>query len=143
MMLDQSVLLIIDAVLMVLLAVAIWQARSAQRALKGIRDSQSELGDVVQALNRSIIDAQLGVDKLKAVAQETDQKLGSEIKKATKLVDELTLIAEAGNSLADRIEAGLVPRRDGAQAQGAAPEKPVEKVSKEQKELLKALKAAR
>jgi len=163
-MFDPLISLSIDVVLMVLLVVAIWQARAAQRALRSIRGSQAELSSVVEALNRSITEAQTGVAHLKTVAEQTDENLRAQIRSATTLKDELVMITEAGNSLADRIDAGLAAKKKAAASAGdgepqtgsagampggghaGAPQKQTDTdtgVSEEQRALMEALKSAR
>lgn len=131
--------LIIDVILALLLVGAIVACFVVYRRLNTIRQGQDELKQLVDQLNNAAIEAQRSVAGLKASADEIEQRLSAERQKAGILADELAMITEAGNNLADRIEKGLTSGK--AESRGAEPE--VKASKKQQQEILAALREAR
>ena len=116
----EIVSLIIDCSLIVLLAGVIVMAFRLQRRLVALRSGQHELRETIGNLNAAINDAQRSVASLKMSAKEAQGTLGEDIKQASALSEELKLITEAGNNLADRIEQGLTRQRP-SQGAGSSP----------------------
>lgn len=147
--------LLIDGALIILLVVAIFACFIVYRRLEAVRKGQSEMALLVEDLNRAVGDAQTGIQTLKYTATEVESGLGSSIKEARSLRDELSIISEAANNLADRIERGVSESRardagTGSELDGsgssktADPDKPSQAPSgKKQKDLMSALKEAR
>ncbi|WCL53032.1 DUF6468 domain-containing protein [Gimibacter soli] len=138
--------LIVDGVLALLLVLAIVSCWVVYARLGTIREGQAELKALTDRLNNAVVDAQRGIANLKHSAQEMEGKLGGEVRKARALSDELKLITEAGNNLADRIERGLTGgNTQSASAPQAVPAEEPEKAagSRQQKEILAALREAR
>lgn len=140
---------LVDGVLSLLLVIAMIQGYRLHRAFERMRSGQTELHKVIGSLNASVSEAQRGVAALKAAASEAEEQIRSESRKARALVDELSLITEAGNNLADRIEKRLTgstaanappPAEGAAEAAAADAGAPA---GEAQKELLSALKSAR
>ena len=132
--------LVVDGVLAILLIAAITVSIIVYRRLGTIREGQSQLRILVNDLNKAVRDAQVSVSGLKQSAIEIEDRLHQKVQKATKLADELGMITEAGNNLADRIERGLT-------GSGVKPET-IEETgkkasSKQQQEILAALREAR
>lgn len=145
-MLPEMAGLIVDGVLALLLVLAIVSCWVVYARLGTIREGQAELKMLTDRLNNAVVDAQRGIANLKHSAQEMEGKLGGEIRKARALSDELKLITEAGNNLADRIERGLTGgNSQPAAAPQATPAEEPEKAagSRQQKEILAALREAR
>jgi len=143
--------LAVDATLIILLVVMIISAYRLHQRLNIMRSGQDELRKTVDNLNQAIGDAQRSVAGLKLSATDIQETLGIETRAARALADELKLITEAGNNLADRIERGLVKSRPdetngGSGSSSAAPGtiSPTETDQmRAQQALLKALKDAR
>ena len=131
--------LIIDVILALLLVGAIVACFIVYRRLNTIRQGQDELKVLVDQLNNAAVEAQRSVAGLKASADEIEQRLSAERQKAGILADELAMITEAGNNLADRIEKGLTSGK--AEPRDAEPETKASK--KQQQEILAALREAR
>jgi hypothetical protein len=111
-----SIELIIDIVLVMLLGGVIISAWILNNRLDIVRQGQTEMADLVQQLNIATSNAQSSVATLKGVGVEAQDVLTLEIKKARALADELTLITEAGDSLANRIEKNLTSSAKAAKA---------------------------
>ena len=105
---------IVDAVLALLLVIAIFACVMVYRRLSVMREGQAEMLGVVEQLNRAVSDAQHGIQVMKQTALEVDEKLGTKVKTARALADELSIITETGNNLADRIERGVSANREAA-----------------------------
>ena len=135
--------LLIDGVLAFLLVAVIIVCFFVYRRLGTIKEGQAELRILVDQLNHAVVEAQRGVANLKQSAAEVEGRLQVETRKASSLADELGLITEAGNNLADRIERGLTGGSDHAQAGAPAFATQPEPEKKQQKEILAALREAR
>lgn len=150
------VAIIMDVVLAILLIAAIVSCFVVYRKLKAIRDGQDEMKVVVAQLNKAVTNAQQSVLSLKTTAVEVEEQLQTQVKKAKSLTEELVMITEAGNNLADRIEKRLTSGSSGGgSGSQVGTSVTVEQSEKdifssrtgkeraEQKELLDALKEAR
>ena len=137
--------LIVDGVLAALLVAAIVVSMIVYRRLSTIREGQEELRQLVDRLNVAVVDAQRSVGNIRQAALEAEEKLENRIKKANSIADELGMITEAGNNLADRIERGLTGART-SQNPAAEPmgmEEEPRASKKQQQEILAALREAR
>ncbi|WP_417452141.1 DUF6468 domain-containing protein [Kordiimonas sp.] len=134
--------MIVDGVLAVLLVSAIVVSIIVYRRLGTIRQGQAQLRELVDDLNRAVGNAQNSVEGLKKSAVEIEEVLSVRVQKASALADELGMITEAGNNLADRIERGLTgaSAATGNRAESAGK---TEASSKQQQEILAALREAR
>jgi methyl-accepting chemotaxis protein len=128
--------LIIDGILAVLLISVIIVCNIVYRRLQTIRDGQTEMRELMDSLNVSVLQAQKSVKDISASSNDVEERIGNQVAKASKLVDELTLITEAGNNLADRIDRNIANY-------GSDKSEAVETTGKQQKEILAALKEAR
>ena len=142
-MIDGISSLLIDGVLAVLLVAVIFVCFFVYRRLGTIKEGQAELRILVDQLNNAVVEAQRSVANLKQSAAEVEGRLQIETRKASSLADELGLITEAGNNLADRIERGLTGGAEHKQASSAAFAMQAEPEKKQQKEILAALREAR
>lgn len=109
-----SIDLIAEGVVAVLLAVTIAYCFQLNRRLTALRAEQEAMADLVVGLNQATERAQDGIFQLRAASQESEETLKLEVSRARALADELSLITEAGGNLAERIEAGLAPARQGS-----------------------------
>lgn len=130
--------LVIDGLLAVLLISVIIVCVIVYKRLQTIRDGQVEMRELMDSLNISVLQAQKSVKDISASSKDVEERMGLQVAKATKLVDELTLITEAGNNLADRIDRNI-SKYGGSDSKVET----AETTSKQQKEILAALKEAR
>ncbi|WP_262694993.1 DUF6468 domain-containing protein [Kordiimonas aquimaris] len=133
--------IIIDGVLAFLLLAVIIVCLVVYRRLGTIKSGQAELRELVGQLNTAVVEAQRSVASLKQSAAEVEVKLQEQTRKATIITDELSLITEAGNNLADRIEFGLTNNNDKDQRGKTA--KDTKSSKKQQRDILAALREAR
>ncbi|MGF1605815.1 MAG: DUF6468 domain-containing protein [Rhodothalassiaceae bacterium] len=99
--------IVIDGVLLLLLFAALWVGTRVHQRLIEVREAQTELGDLVGQLDRATEKAQTAVGELRQAGAEAREILSGEMGRARALADELSLIAEAGDSLASRLEVQL------------------------------------
>ena len=92
---------------------------------------------LVDNLNQAVSNAQKSVNGIKAAAIESEGELQATIKKARNMVDELSLMTEVGDNLANRLEAGSA--QPAVEVKASANHEQ----SQEQSDILAALKKAR
>ncbi len=134
---------LIDGVLAFLLIAVIVVCSFVYRRLGTIKEGQAELRLLVDQLNNAVVEAQRGVANLKQSAVEVEGRLQVETRKASALADELGLITEAGNNLADRIERGLTGNGDQMTSTASSTGADKRSEKKQQKKILSALREAR
>ena len=139
--------LILDIILALLLAATIGFAFALNRRLRTLRDSRSELGQMITSFNESTQRAQGSIQELRRAADRTAQELDQRIKRAQVLRDELEFFTERGDRLANELEAGISEGRKVAGGMPkAAPNADAQTKADRtgpSEELLKALKSAR
>lgn len=113
---------IIDLVLAVLLVAAIGSSYLLHRRIDVFRKGQQELAGLVEQLNQATNQAQASVVEMKSSGTVAEEQLKSQMAKARALADELSLITEAGDSLADRLERRLVGNNSGSSDAAPSPD---------------------
>lgn len=139
--------LILDIILVLLLAATIGFSFALNRRLRTLRDSRSELGQMIASFNESTQRAQGSIQELRRAADRTAQELDARIKRAQVLRDELEFFMERGDRLANELESGI---SEGRKVASGMPRQPAGEKEKEaparkgpSEELLNALKSAR
>ena len=135
--------LMVDGLLAPLLIAVIIVCFFVYRRLGTIKEGQAELRLLVDQLNNAVVEAQRSVANLKQSAAEVEGRLQVQTSKASALADELGLITEAGNNLADRIEKGLTGSGQSARSEQGLPSGDQAREKQQQKEILSALREAR
>lgn len=92
-----------DLGLAALLVTVIVLALRLDRRLKTVRDSSGELHSLIKGLNEATERAHQAVAQMGAAGREHKATLGSSIAKARELSDELSLITQSADTLADRL----------------------------------------
>ena len=141
----------IDVVLLILLCVTLFFAIRLSRQFADIRRDQDKLSELVMNLNTASERAEKAVKSMRKNALETSEKLQGDIIKAQGLSDELDIMIEAGNSLAERLQKiaeksrkatqGNDTKKPKAANKKSASKKKKEPRSRAEKELIEALKA--
>lgn len=111
-----SLALLIELIVAFLLVVTIAYCFTLDRRLAALRNGQDGLREVISGLNMATSQAQASVVQLKATGEGVAEQLQSSIDKAQRLADELSVMVEAGDGVADRLA--------GARAQKTAPAPP-------------------
>jgi len=135
--------MIVDGVLAILLIAAIVVSTIVYKRLSTIREGQDQLRQLVDSLNNAVVDAQRSVGNIRQAALDADEKLETQIKRAKNMAEELSMISEAGNNLADRIEKGLTGGKAPAPGKASAESGEPKANKKQQQEILAALREAR
>lgn len=104
--------LAVDAVLILLLAAVLWACWRVNARLGEIRNGQAELADLAMRLESLTGKARDALAELRTGSEAAESGLKGEIRRARALTDELTLITEAGDNLATRLERKLAPDRE-------------------------------
>lgn len=134
---DPVITLILDSILALFLLGVMVLCFFVYRRLSIIKDGHEELSRLVDNLNQAVTNAQKSVNGIKVAAIESEGELQATIKKARSMVDELSLMTEVGDNLANRLEAGST--QPAAEVKTSA----IQEQSKEQSDILAALKKAR
>ncbi len=95
---------LLDIVILVLLAATIFYAVRLTRHLNQFRSNRQDMERLIRELSMQITRAQEGVSTLDEVSRTMGDELRTSITKGRALADELTIITEAGNNLASRLE---------------------------------------
>lgn len=144
--------LILDFLVAGLLAATLFYCIRLERRLGAFRSGQDGLKEVVDQLNSATDSARASIEALKAAAGMAGEQLEKRVRGAEALIDEMKVIVEAGNNLANRLEARLTgPSRLAAvePAQpAAAPQRepavaPVPNTNAREERILRALREAR
>ena len=98
--------MILESLVAVLLMVTIGYCFILNKRLSLLRNGQSELHEVVRILNEAADKARTGVEQLRRSSLSIAEDLTEKNRAARALADELSMIVESGNSLADRLAGG-------------------------------------
>ena len=133
-----SVEFLLETLVAALLVVTVGYCWQLNRRLVALRGAQGELGRLLQEFGRATHSAETAIAELKRASGETAQQLEERVRKARALCDELSVMTQAGNGLAERLERGSTSRRaaedDGGRPRGMR--------SESERELLAALRQA-
>jgi hypothetical protein len=103
--------LILDIVIIVLLGATIFYAIRLSRYLESFRSNRAGMEHLIRELSMQITRAQEGVTSLEEASKESGTELRDLVIKSRELTEELALMNEAGNSLAERLEKLAVRNR--------------------------------
>ena len=140
---------ILEIVLMALLAATLFHAVRLERALGVLKRDRAALQELITGFNASTRQAELGIERLRGVAEGAGQQLARQIDAAVALKDDLAVLIERGGRLADRMDVlirtarplATEPQRLTVVAEQDASEPRVR--SQAERDLLKALRLAR
>ena len=110
----QTIGLIIDGVMVVLLALTIISVWVLAGRLKYIRDSRQQFEGMIRSFDESTRRADAGLKALQAAASKSGEGLQSQLDRARSLRDELSIMIESADSLARRLEAATPGKRAAA-----------------------------
>jgi hypothetical protein len=94
----------LDVVVAVLLVVTVGYCWQLNRRLRNLRQGREELAALVGQLTQATMRAESSIGALKIAAKEASGNLEDNISTAKSLRDELAMITETGNNLANRLE---------------------------------------
>ena len=114
--------LILDGIILVFLAGTIFYAMKLSGHLKAFRDTRAELDQLIGSLTTQIAKAEKSVTVMKDTAQSSGEALQKHIREAKMLSDELDMMIQAGNNMADRMEkAAMRGKGEQPENQSSAP----------------------
>ncbi|MBO6634701.1 DUF6468 domain-containing protein [Parvibaculum sp.] len=111
----------LEIVVCVFLAATIAYCAMLDRRLRAMRSGQDGLRELVGELNTATQRAVSAIDGLKQASEATNEELGERVRTARTLADELSLMVEAGNSIADKLGRTERPSAPRTPVQAAAP----------------------
>ncbi len=135
----------LEIVLIVLLGATLFQATRLERALGVLKRDRASLEALVAGFNASTRQAESGIQRLRAAAEGAGCQIESQIAKSAVLKDDLSLLTERGDRLADRLDALVRASRPLVREQPSGPHEtdPRQASSQVEKNLLQALRLAR
>ena len=140
---------LLEIALVPLLAATLFHAVRLERALGVLKRDRAALQDLIDGFNASTHQAELGIERLRGVAEGTGLQIAGQLDAARSLKDDLTLLIDRGERLADRIDSLIRAGRPLAAetprltvvAESDHPEPRIR--SQAERDLLKALRMAR
>ena len=103
--------LILDFVILVALVGTIYYAFNLTRSLNNFKKQRDEMKAMIDELVNNIDDAQTAIDGLKAASHIAADNLDDVLHESKKMAEELKIINETSNSLANRLEGIAANRR--------------------------------
>ena len=103
-MVDLSLSLILDGVILVLLVVTILYAARLSLYLKRFRDSRADLETIITDLSKQIGKADKAIATLHKTVDESGADLQARMDRAHQMYDELEMIVQSGDTMATRLE---------------------------------------
>lgn len=115
----QTIGLILDGVMVVLLALTIISVWVLAGRLRYIRDSRQQFEGMIRSFDEATKRADGGLKALQAAASKSGEGLQSQLDRARALRDELSIMIESADSLARRLEAAAPGKAAAPDARGA------------------------
>lgn len=112
--------MVLDGLIVLLLVLTVGFAFVLNRRLATLRRAQGEFRELLSGFNEATERAQTGVFQLKAAAGEVGGKLRDSVEKARRAGDELSIMIDAGNRLAERLDSGISAARGVATGTGTS-----------------------
>ena len=104
--------LLLDGLVAGLLATTIIYCFLLHRRLTALRDAQAEMAELITQFNAAADRAKSGVDTLKQATTAAGRDLQAELRKARAMTDDLVVMSESGERLAERLERGIDSARE-------------------------------
>lgn len=107
---DISMGAMLEVIVSVLLLATIGYCATIDRRLRAMRDGQDGLRDLINDLSGATTQAMSAIAHLRQAGDATGAALTEQVKKGSLLADELSLMVQAGNDIANRL-GGIETRR--------------------------------
>jgi hypothetical protein len=131
----------LELILVGLLAATLFHAIRLERALGVLKRDRAALQALVDGFNASTRQAEAGIERLRASADGAGRQLARQVEAGLSLKDDLTLLTQRGERLADKLDGEIRAGRprlvEPEPAETARPR------SQAERDLLKALRIAR
>ncbi|MEO0393623.1 MAG: DUF6468 domain-containing protein, partial [Pseudomonadota bacterium] len=96
--------LVLDLILVALLVAVLFHAIKLSRKITALRESRKEMDATIRQFFEASAKAELAIKNFQKSASDTSAKLDGDTKRAQLLSDELKLMIDSGNGLAERLE---------------------------------------
>jgi hypothetical protein len=96
---------LLEIALVALLAATLFHAVRLERALGVLKRDRAALQELIDGFNASTRQAELGIERLRGAAEGAGLQVASRVDSALLLKDDLALLIDRGDRLADRIDA--------------------------------------
>lgn len=116
--------MVINALIIVLLAVTIGYCWLLNRRIKILQDSRGEMAQLLKHFDESTTKASESIIALQTASKKIGETIQQRMDKANYLIDDLTFMIEKGNKLANQMEASFAVGRAQARVSAAQPPKP-------------------
>lgn len=116
----------IDGVILALLGVTIFYAGRLSTALKNFREGRKEFETVLKSLDESIAAARNSIHSLREITEDAGHDLQLKINESRSISEELQLVNEAAQNLANRLETLATTRSRNAESDAKRSQKPLE-----------------
>jgi len=111
--------LVFDAVICLLLVMAIGYAMALNRKLTLLRDAKRDMEKLFGEFASATTEAQGGLQALKEGSGVAGETLARNVSDACRLADEMAFLVKKGNEIADRLEVQIAASRKASQATAA------------------------
>lgn len=141
--------LFLDGIIVLLLALTIASVWGLSAKLKYVRDSRQQFEGLIKQFDESTRRADSSIKALQAASSKTGEELQDNLNRARRMRDELSIMLDSAESLANRLEQATPQRSSSADIGSAKPSAPstpdqVRDVrSKAEMDLLRAMGSAR
>lgn len=108
--------IVLDIVVLVFLGVTIYYTVRLSKSLNAFRTQRNEMKKMIDVLVQNIDQANSAIVGLKAAGKSSGERLQEMIEESARLLDELQLMNQSGNNLAQRLES----LADGSASRSAA-----------------------
>src|SRR5689334_3160236 len=95
---------ILEAALILLLPATLFHAVRLERALGAVKRDRVALQDLIDGFSASTHQAELGIERLRGAAESAGQQIRDHIDGAVSLKDDLALLIDRGERLANRLD---------------------------------------
>ncbi len=96
---------LLELVLVTLLAATLFHAVRLERALGVLKRDRVQLQELIEGFNASTQQAQNGIERLRAAADGAGRQIAGQVDSGVALKDDLLLLIDRGDKVADRLEA--------------------------------------
>ena len=111
---NQGVGIVIDLAIIVVMGLAVFYAVRLNRSLARARDGRAELIQLIASLSEALARADIAVKSMKSTATEYELSLQKHMAVSQALIEELGIINDTGNGIANRLERLAPQARAGA-----------------------------
>lgn len=95
---------VLDILVLIGLGVTVFYALKLSKSLNGFRQHRQEMNKLIEELSKNIDEALRAIDGLKLAGERSGRDLQKIINESRAMADELQLVNESSNSLANRLE---------------------------------------